>query len=297
VNIIDSHCHCYPPHLAANPRAWAAANNEPHWADLVAPLDRPSIQGWASVDQTLAAMDVAGVAQTVLLGWYWQNEATCFLQNQEIAKWVKHAPDRFIGFASIHPGSSAEAVIKQCQEAKNLGLRGIGELHTGVQCFNASSAGWMALADWCCAHNWPINLHATEAAGQDHPGSVATPLNDFVRMARAHPQLKLILAHWGGGLAFFELNPHLRKILKNVYYDCSATPLLYEPSIFRRIIDIVGYQKILFGSDFPLRLYPRRQKSPDYCSFLDVIRADAALSDQEYRAITAENMQDLLGNT
>jgi predicted TIM-barrel fold metal-dependent hydrolase len=295
VNIIDSHCHCYPPELEVDPRAWAQARGEPNWADLVAPLDRPSIQGWANMVQTLEAMDAAGVAQTVLLGWYWENEATCRWQNEVIAQWAQAAPERFIGFAAIHPGQSAQSVIAQCEHALRLGLRGVGELHPGVQNFNSASAGWQALAEWCVAHHWPINLHATEAVGHDHPGSVPTPLNDFLRMAEAHPDLKLILAHWGGGLAFFELNPRLRKALKNVYYDTSATPLLYEPSIFRRLIEIIGSEKILFGSDFPLRLYPRTQKTPDYTTFLDAISHEAELSNEESQAILYKNMQRLLG--
>jgi predicted TIM-barrel fold metal-dependent hydrolase len=295
VNIIDSHTHCYPPELAADPRAWATAHNEPHWADLVAPLDRPSIQGWATIDQTLAAMDAAGVQQSVLLGWYWENEATCRWQNTVIAEWVNAAPERFIGFAAIHPGGSAENVIAQCEHALSLSLRGVGELHPGIQEFDASSEGWQALAEWCIAHNWPINCHATEAVGHHHPGSVPTPLNDFLRMAEAHPELKLILAHWGGGLAFFELNPRLRKALKNIYYDTSATPLLYEPSIFRRMIEIIGTDKILFGSDFPLRVYPRTQKAPDYSTFLDTIRDEAELSSEECDAILHQNLRSLLG--
>lgn len=294
MKIIDSHSHCYPAELARQPRAWAEANDEPHWADLVAPLDRPSIQGWATIEQTLAAMDAAGVEKTVLLGWYWENEATCRWHNGTIADWLRTAPDRFIGFAAIHPGGSAGNTISQLEHARELGLRGVGELHPGMQRFNSTSPGWLALANWCIRHNWPVNIHATEAVGNNHPGSVPTPLDDFLRMAQCAPQLTLILAHWGGGLPFFELNPKLRKALKNVHYDTSATPLLYEPSIFRRVIDIVGHQKILFGSDYPLRLYPGTQKSPDYLTFLDAIRTDADLSADELDAISHKNLRRLL---
>lgn len=293
MNTIDSHTHCYPAELAADPRAWAESHGEPHWADLVTPMDRPSIQGWATMEQTLAAMDAAGIQQSVLLGWYWENETTCRWQNRVIAEWVQAAPERFIGFAAIHPGQSPESVVDQLEQARALGLRGVGELHPGIQQFSSASPGWQALAQWCVAHHWPVNLHATEAVGHDHPGSVPTPLNDFLRMAEASPALKLILAHWGGGLAFFELNPRLRKILTNVSYDTSASPLLYEPTIFRRVIDIVGVEKILFGSDYPLRLYPRKQKMPDYGTFLDTIHTEAELSPDELDAILHGNLNKL----
>ena len=291
---IDCHTHCYPTELSASPAAWAKARNELHWARLVVPADRPSIQGWATVDEMLAAMDTAGIRRSVLLGWYWENEATCRWHNEVIAEWVRAAPDRFIGFAAIHPGNNRASVLAQCNYAESLGLRGIGELHPGVQRFNASGEGWRALAEWCVDHNWPVNLHATEVVGRDLPGVVPTPLNDFVNMARLSPKLKLILAHWGGGLAFFELNPHLRKQLKNVYYDTAASPLLYDHSIVRRMIEIVGVEKIVFGSDYPLRLYPRAQQKPDFAKFVRSIDEDASLSAKERAAIFQQNFERIL---
>ncbi|MEM8868024.1 MAG: amidohydrolase family protein, partial [Verrucomicrobiota bacterium] len=194
---IDCHTHCYPEEVAADPRAWAQTNNEPHWAELVAPPDRKSIQDWATPEQMLEAMDHAGIDQTILLGWYWENESTCRWHNQVIADWVAHAPESFIGFASIAPNGE---VRSQLEAAQALGLCGVGELHPGVQQFDASSGGWQTLSEWCVARDWPVNLHATEAAGHPHPGSLPTPLNDFIQMAAQAPDLKIILAHWGGGL-------------------------------------------------------------------------------------------------
>ena len=292
--MIDCHTHCYPEALRKDPTAWANAHNETHWVKLVAPTNRPSIQGWANVEEMLSAMDSAGIQQAVLLGWYWENEATCRWHNNVIAEWVNTAPDRFIGFAAIHPGSSPENVIKQCNHAQSLGLRGIGELHPGVQKFNSASEGWQALAEWCVEQDWPVNLHVTEPAGRDLPNNVPTSLDDFVRMARLHPKLKLILAHWGGGLAFYELNPYLRETLKNVYYDTAASPLLYDQMIFRRVIEIIGTEKILFGSDYPLRLYPKKQKTPDFKNFINSISQKADLTNEEKAAIFHQNLTKLL---
>lgn len=293
--IIDCHTHCFPAELAAAPRDWAEAHNEHHWPELVAPTDRPSIQGWATPEEKLAAMDEAGVEKAIMLGWYWENEATCRWHNEVIAEWQSRYPDRLIGFAALYPNASSDNVIRQLQDAKKLGLSGVGELHTGVQHFNAHSPGWLAAADWCVSHNWPVNFHVTEAAGHPHPGSRPTPLNDFVAMAESHPKLKLILAHWGGGLAFFEHNPRLRKTLRNVYYDTAASPLLYEPSIFRNLINIVGKEKVLFGSDYPLRLYPKHQKQPDFLRYIESVCNDTDLTPDELDAVLRTNTQKLLG--
>lgn len=290
--IIDCHTHCYPPEVIQDPRGWATARKEHHWAELVDPSDRKSIQGWSNPDTMLRAMDSAGVDQAVLLGWYWENEATCRWHNRAIAQWVAQAPDRFIGFAAILPN---ENVIDQLESAKALELRGVGELHFNVQQFDAASPSWKALADWCVANNWPVNLHVTEAAGHDHPGSVATPLNQIVRMAEQSPELTLILAHLGGGLPFFELNPRLRKALRNVYYDTAATPLLYDIAILQQVIELVGIEKLLIGSDYPLRLYPKQQKEPDMTRFLHQIQTEARLSETQLNAALGENFRRLLG--
>jgi predicted TIM-barrel fold metal-dependent hydrolase len=45
--------------------------------------------------------------------------------------------------------------------------------------------------------------------------------------------------------------------LSNVYFDTAATPFLYKPQIFKQVADMIGSDKILFGSDYPL-LSPRR---------------------------------------
>ena len=292
--IIDCHTHCYPAEVTADPRAWAEARAERHWADLVAPNDRVSIQAWARPDEMLAAMDRAGIEQAVLLGWYWENEASCRWHSREIASWVATAPDRFIGFASVLPNRN---ILSQLQAAENLGLRGIGELHFGVQKFSAQDAAWQIMADWCVARDWPVNLHATEAAGHEHPGTVPTPLNEFIRMAERAPDLKLILAHFGGGLPFFEQNPRVRKTLKNVFYDSAASPLLYDTAIFRRVIDIVGTDKLLFGSDYPLRLYPRSQKEAEFQRYIEEIQASAGLSEAHLQAVFSDNARRVLNST
>ncbi|MFP4165692.1 MAG: amidohydrolase family protein [Opitutales bacterium] len=291
---IDSHTHCYPKEVRENPRVWAESRNERHWAELVAPKVKPSLQGWASRTEMLAAMDEAGVGHAVLTGWYWEHEATCRWHNHSIAEWVRTAPDRLSGFAAIHPGQSEACILEQLEEARALGLVGVGELHPGIQRFGSQTPGWRMIADWCAQNAWPVLIHATETAGHDHPASIPTPLNDFLRMASESPDLKIILAHWGGGLPFFELNPKVKDSLQNVYYDSAASPLLYHPSIFRRVIDIVGSNKILFGSDYPLRLYPRGAKKPGFSRFLQSIREEAHLTKEELDAVFHHNAQNLL---
>ena len=177
VSLFDAHTHCFPCELEHSSRAWAQQQREPHWANLVAPIGRTSIQGWSDMDQMLSHMDAAGVEKTCLLGWYWENESTCMWHNQYMANWLQAAPDRFIAFAAILPNAG---VLKQLERAREQGVSGVGELHPGVQGFSAADPHWRALADWCVSQQWPVNLHATEAAGASLRDRVETPLQDLV---------------------------------------------------------------------------------------------------------------------
>jgi predicted TIM-barrel fold metal-dependent hydrolase len=64
--------------------------------------------------------------------------------------------------------------------------------------------------------------------------------------------MKIVLAHWGGGILFYELMREVSDLMSNVFYDTAATPLLYKNEIFNTSLNAVGARKILFGSDYPL---------------------------------------------
>ena len=46
--------------------------------------------------------------------------------------------------------------------------------------------------------------------------------------------------------------PQVKKALQNVYFDTAASPFLYQPRIYSLASELVGADKILFGSDYPL---------------------------------------------
>jgi hypothetical protein len=62
----------------------------------------------------------------------------------------------------------------------------------------------------------------------------------------------MILAHWGGGFFFYELMPEVARAAADVFYDTAASPFLYRPLIYSLALKIVGPDRILFGSDYPL---------------------------------------------
>ncbi len=117
---------------------------------------------------------------------------------------------------------------------------------------------------------------------------------ELVALFERFSEQKWLCAHWGGGLPFYSLNRRVGQALRNVWFDAAAGPLLYDARIWRIACDLVGADKILFGSDFPLRLYPRREPEPGWQGIFREMRA-SGLSDAQREAICRTNFQQLFG--
>jgi predicted TIM-barrel fold metal-dependent hydrolase len=104
-------------------------------------------------------------------------------------------------------------------------------------------------------------------------------------MITSFPDLPIVCAHWGGGLPFYALMPEVKKALKNVYFDTAASPFLYSPQVYRQVTQMVGNDRVLFGSDWPLLKPGRLLKEIDS---LDLPKETRDL-------ILAGNAQKLLG--
>jgi predicted TIM-barrel fold metal-dependent hydrolase len=55
------------------------------------------------------------------------------------------------------------------------------------------------------------------------------------------------------------MRKEVRQALENVWFDTAASPYLYVPDIYKVAGQIMGFEKILFGSDYPL-LSPKRYR-------------------------------------
>ena len=128
-------------------------------------------------------------------------------------------------------------------------------------------------------------VHVTEPAGHAYAGKQGLSLASLYAFARAASGVNIIAAHWGGGLPFYALMPEVREALATTYFDTSAEHLLYDISIYRRVIDLVGAERVLWGSDFPLISQAKGLERT----------MRAGLSDEEFVAITGGNAAGLLG--
>jgi len=133
------------------------------------------------------------------------------------------------------------------------GAKGIGELRCDTQKFNLADKNIMEpIARVVRKEKLIILTHASEPVGHSYSGKGNITPGLLYRFITNFPDLTVVCAHWGGGLPFYGLMPEVAKALSNVYFDTAASPWLYRDEIFKHVTEILGADKVLYGSDFPL---------------------------------------------
>jgi uncharacterized protein len=280
--VVDAHVHLYPPEVNRDPAGWAAAHAEPRWAKMCARIRKTTgrpVQGFPSVDELLRDMDAAGVERAVLLGWYWERQESCVAQNRFYAECVRAHGDRLAAFATVQAGAGAEA-LAEARRAHADGLCGLGELSPHSQGVPVEGELWQGLMTLAAELRLPVNLHVTEPESAAYPGRVETPLADFWTMARAWPQVRFILAHWGGRF-WREAGGQGARWPDNVWVDTAATPLLYgdEARVWTHGLAAAGPERVMWGTDYPLVLYPQQHDTATMDGFLKESRAKLPASE------------------
>jgi predicted TIM-barrel fold metal-dependent hydrolase len=276
--IIDFHTHIFPSFFRMKRTLFF--HEEPSFKSL---YQSPKSK-LAGRQELITTMDNEEVQKSVIFGFPWRKAEYCRRHNDYIMESVQHYPDRFIGFCCVDPLSKyASEETERCLRS---GLMGVGELAAYNMDFTpeffSSIADIMAISHH---YDVPILLHTNEPVGHQYPGKQPMTLGQIYDLLKRFPSNRIVLAHWGGGLLFYALmKKEVKAVLENVWFDTAASPFLYVPDIYRVAGEIVGFKRILFGSDFPL-LHPKR--------YLEEM-VSAGLSNQSIATITEKNARYLL---
>ena len=119
-------------------------------------------------------------------------------------------------------------------------------------CEVCGEKSWRPLAESLIQARGTLLLHCSEPVGHLYPGKGANTPDKVYRFAVAHPDLKIVAAHWGGGLPFYYLMPEMCAALPNLYFDSAATEYLYDRRVFGLVAGVAGEDRVIFGSDYPL---------------------------------------------
>jgi predicted TIM-barrel fold metal-dependent hydrolase len=259
--VVDFHTHIFPPQVCERREDYL--RRDPAFAQM---YTYPKAQ-IATAEELLASMEEAEVDTSVALGFAWSEQKLCHEHNEYLLEAAARSGGRLIPFCVIQPraGDDALAEIERCARA---GARGLGELRPESQGYSLDEGAGDILAGAALQHDLVLLFHVSEPVGHAYPGKSGLGLDAFYRFVSCHQGLTAVGAHWAGGLPFYALMPEVREALANVYIDTAATPFLYSPPIYQRVAELVGAERILFGSDYPL-ISQRRQRQAIEESFSD----------------------------
>jgi predicted TIM-barrel fold metal-dependent hydrolase len=277
--IIDCHTHIFPDEVRKDRAAYCRRDK-----GFSSIYKDPKARIGGAKD-LIASMDEFGVERSVICGFPWNQPDLCSLHNRYLMESASRYPDRLIVFINLlfsNPNWSE----KELEDSMENGARGVGETAFYLRKMTSKNIEAMRpILTEMERRGIPLLLHTNETIGHSYPGKGMTPLERFYDLILAFPKLRILLAHWGGGLPFYELMPEVAKAMANVYYDTAASPFLYSKKIYATMSEIVGVRKILFGTDFPL-LSPRR-----YFQELE----SSGLSKEDQKKILGLNFSELLG--
>jgi len=244
--IVDCHAHVFPPLIKNNRSKYAS--EDPCFAML---YSKGSAK-MSTADELIASMDKNGIDKSIIVNIGWTTHDLCLETNDYILESIARFPERLIGFCAVQP-LAMEAALLEMERCADAGARGIGELRPDVQYFNLLDEEMTGpFVKMMRHHKLVLMTHTSEPVGHSYPGKGSVTPDLLYPFISNYPDLPVICSHWGGGLPFYALMPEVKKAFKNVYFDTAATSLLYDKQVFQAVTELVGADKILYGSDFPL---------------------------------------------
>lgn len=249
--IIDFHTHIFPPEMREKRAEYCQIDSI--FREFFS-VPKAKI---ATAEDIIAAMDECGIDASVVLSAGWDSNETCRLTNDYILESAARYPKRLIPFCVVQPrdGDAAARELERCAKA---GARGIGEMRSDSQGYDLGDKKLMEpIVEIALKYRLIYLTHASEPVGHLYPGKGQITPAPLYRFISNFPELRVVCAHWGGGLPFYALMPEVAAALGNTFFDTAATVFLYRPQVFEIVANIVGADKILFGSDCPL-LSPKR---------------------------------------
>lgn len=233
--------------------------------------------------------------------------------NDHIAEVVHTYPDRFAGLGTL-PMQDPDMAMAELERCKELGLLGV-QIGTHVNNTNLNDPSIFAVFEAAQDLGQCIFIHPWEMMGAKHmskywmPWLVGMPAETsraitsmiFGGVFEKLPKLRVAFAHGGGSFPAtigriehgFNVRPDLcavdnnvnpREYLGKFYLDS----LVHDESILKYIVELMGEDKIILGSDYP---FPLGEHQPG-----QLIRR-AGLSKETQGKILADNALNWLGVT
>jgi uncharacterized protein len=262
LTVVDSHVHIFSPDVIQSRERLVQSDR---W---FGELYRNEKAGLVTFEDLIHSMDLAGIDVSIACGFPWSDPGLCRDHNDYLHAVHNTCPARVGWLATVvppDPGAPQEA-----ERCFRNGAVGIGELNADGQGFDLRDPDRLApLVEVCQAYHKPLMFHVSEPVGHRYPGKGTATPERLLTFLERFPEVSVIAAHWGGGLPFYELMPEVARTAQNVVYDSAATTYLYRFPVFRTAIDLVGPERVLFASDYPVLRQDRLRRRVDRLGLLE----------------------------
>lgn len=275
MTVFDAHTHLFPPEVIE--RRGEIAGRDPRFSLLYGDPRARMAKG----DDLRAYMDSEGIDVAVAASFPFRDQGLIRAANDYVLECAR-VDGRILPLAVVDTGDE-KAAVSEVRRCLGKGARGVGEVAYYDTGFGGDERkGLESIARLLEDEDKPLMLHLNEQIGHVYPGKTRVDFGEVVRFVEAHPSLRVILAHMGGGLCFYEFMPEIERAFSRVCYDLAAAPFLYSDALYAFAARFLP-GKVLFGSDFPLLTFAR------YRPALESLEAGAG------RRILFENGRRLFG--
>jgi predicted TIM-barrel fold metal-dependent hydrolase len=244
--IVDVHVHLSSPALARDRGPWldGEIGLEILYRDPAAKL--------VTTEALLADLDEARVDKALVMGFPFSKEDNARRHNDWILEQGLRHPGRLLPLAAFDP--RADWALGHAEAFLDAGGAGLGELCVYDEGLSPRLLDRLeALGQICRTRGKAMLVHVNEPIGHQYPGKAPIETGQIFELARRCQGVKLILAHFGGGLPFLaSLRKEVRPVLESVRFDTAAMPFLFEPKALRLATDLLGAGAFLLGTDYPL---------------------------------------------
>lgn len=221
------------------------------------------------------------------------------ITNQDVADWVQDYPDILIGFGSVDLSKDRSYVAQKLEEIERLKLRGV-KLIPHSQFFNPSENQNMdMLFEFCRSTQSIILSHSgcgpgpfeiPELSHNSHPGL-------WEPLVKEYPDVPLVFAHFGAysnhipGIWLDDVM-QMGKEYESVYADLAAVHTLLDvKEVVQKIRATMGFDRVLFATDYPLPLYLEDTLE----AVVRSVKQNIILTEKEKEAVLGRNADRLLG--
>jgi aminocarboxymuconate-semialdehyde decarboxylase len=271
------------------------------------------------LDRRRKAMDRVGVAVHALSLTspmvYWADgdlgSRLAAAVNDAMSEAHRAFPDRFVGCATLPMQDPPRAMAELERAAALPGIKGV-YLGTNVNGRELSDPAYLPIFAAAAARRLPVLLHPLTVLGGNRLSRYY--LNNFLgnpfdtAVAAAHlvfggvldrfPKLEVCLPHAGGAMPYLvgrlthgqKVRPETKGVarrpfeayLRRFTYDTIS----HAPAALRYLVDLVGADRVMIGSDFCFDMGPTRPR--------EIVVRGLALSARDRARILSENARRLL---